>query len=99
MARDGFDELLELFRVDTIASHNDLSDYDYVVNMRESLTDRDLKPRPLVTGKDLINMGYQPGALFGRILEDVRDRQLGGELSTFEDALAYIRKTYALRED
>jgi len=99
MARDGFDELLELFRIDTVASHNDLSDYDFMVMMRERLTDSDLKPQPFVSGKDLINMGYQPGPLFARVLEDVRDRQLGGELSTSEEALAYVRATYPIQED
>jgi len=94
MAEEGFDELLELFRVDTAASHNDFSAYDFVVEMRGRLTQEELAPPPLITGKDLIALGYEPGPLFGEILEDVRDRQLGGELSTHDEAIAYLRDRY-----
>jgi poly(A) polymerase len=49
-----------------------------------------LDPAPLVTGNDLIQMGKRPGPEFKRILADVRNAQLDGELETPEAARRWI---------
>lgn len=46
--------------------------------------------RPLVTGRDLIARGLTPGPEFRRILDDIRERQAEGELSSRDDALRYL---------
>lgn len=49
-------------------------------------------PDKLVDGHDLINtFGLTPGSEIGEILETVREAQASGELTTREEALAYIR--------
>lgn len=50
-----------------------------------------LDPPPLVTGADLKALGLPPGPKFKPLLENVRDRQLEGQVTSKEDALAYIR--------
>ena len=56
------------------------------------------KPR-LVTGKDLIDMGYTPGPLFGEILESVEERQVTGEITSRQQALNLAEKLFSLRAD
>lgn len=50
-----------------------------------------LDPPPLVTGADLKALGLPPGPQFKPLLENVRDKQLEGQVTSKEDALAYIR--------
>jgi len=49
-----------------------------------------LNPVPLVDGKDLMDLGISPGPQFKTLLSEVRNRQLDGELSTSEEARAWI---------
>jgi tRNA nucleotidyltransferase (CCA-adding enzyme) len=48
--------------------------------------------RPLLTGKDLITLGYEPGPSFGRILAALRDARLDGEVVTQQDEIDSVRK-------
>src|ERR1039458_9376792 len=69
----GFDEHLALHRADSLASHRNLSTYEFV---REKLTEippDKIRPVALVTGDDLIAAGYAPGPKFREILEAVED--------------------------
>lgn len=50
-----------------------------------------LDPPPLLTGNDLVAMGWKPGPKFKTILDDVRRKQLDGELTTRADAEAFVR--------
>ena len=43
--------------------------------------------QPLLTGKDLIAAGYEPGPLFSEILEAVADAHADGEIHTRQEAL------------
>jgi tRNA nucleotidyltransferase/poly(A) polymerase len=49
-----------------------------------------LNPPPLVDGSDLIAHGLAPGPRFAALLEQVRDAQLEGEVSTRAEALAFV---------
>ncbi len=46
----------------------------------------ELNPAPLLTGKDLIEMGIQPGPEFKSLLQLIRDGQLDGEIGSADDA-------------
>ncbi len=48
-------------------------------------------PPPLVAGDDLIAMGLAEGKLVGGLLKAVRQRQLDGELSSRDAAVAFVR--------
>lgn len=92
MAEDGFDELLELFRLDCLARGASLETYEYVVSLREKLGP--VLPEPLISGQDIIDEGYKPGPTFKTILRAVSDAQMEGIVTTREDALAYVRRLY-----
>jgi len=50
-------------------------------------------PPKLIDGHDLINIfGVSPGPGIGKLLEAVREAQASGEITTREEALAYIRE-------
>jgi poly(A) polymerase len=50
-------------------------------------------PARLVSGHDLINVfNIKPGPGMGQLLEAAREAQAAGEVSTREEALAYVRK-------
>ncbi|MBM4104910.1 MAG: CCA tRNA nucleotidyltransferase [Phycisphaerae bacterium] len=46
------------------------------------------QPVPLVRGKELLEAGFAPGPLLGRVLEAVYDAQLEGRVRTTEEALS-----------
>jgi poly(A) polymerase len=96
LAEPGIDELLELARIDALASHGDLSAYQFCIDARAHLGDEPVKPPPLVRGRDLLELGYPRGPLYSEILHAVETKQLEGELTTPDDALAWVRATYPL---
>jgi poly(A) polymerase len=51
-------------------------------------------PEPLLRGRDLLAMGYAPGLSMGEILNEVRRRQIAGELRTMEEALRFVEEHY-----
>lgn len=52
------------------------------------------KVERIITGYDLIDMGFKPSPLFKTILEDVQDEYAIGNLKNKEEALKYIIKKY-----
>jgi poly(A) polymerase len=87
-----FDEHLALHKMDCLASHGSLKLYDYAKQRYESLTPEQVKPRLLVTGRDLIEEGYSPGPQFKELLALAEDAQLEGTISTTREGLDLIRK-------
>ena len=92
LRQESFDEHLELHRVDCLASHGDLTAYEFCRQKLEELSEEEIKPPPLVTGHDLIALGLDPGPIFGELLSAVEDRQLEREFKSREEALEWVRK-------
>lgn len=86
----GFRELLELGRLDCLASHRNLSKIKWIEKYLDELSDEELRPRPLLSGHDLIELGFEPGAVFADVLKTVEDAQLEGTLRSKEDAAAFV---------
>lgn len=87
IAHPDFDMLAELHRADAMASWGVLDDYDFVMDFRRGLKKEDVRPPRLVTGRDLLERGYQAGPAFKTILDAVEDAQLDGTITTREEAL------------
>jgi poly(A) polymerase len=51
----------------------------------------ELDPPPLLSGDDLLAMGLAEGKLVGGLLKSLRQRQLDGELSSRDAAIAFVR--------
>ncbi|MEB2308612.1 MAG: CCA tRNA nucleotidyltransferase [Candidatus Brocadiaceae bacterium] len=86
-ANEGYQELAELCRIDALASSGNLSDYHFCQEMFNKLSNEEIKPKPLITGRDLIAMGLKPGPSFKTILTKIEDEQLDGSITNKETAL------------
>ncbi|HIL12121.1 MAG TPA: hypothetical protein EYG16_00440 [Deltaproteobacteria bacterium] len=91
LGQDGIEELLELVRMDSTSSSSDLGDYQFCSDSLRDLPEEVIKPAPLVTGHDLVEMGMKPGPRFKELLATVEDAQLEGQLETREQALELLR--------
>jgi tRNA nucleotidyltransferase/poly(A) polymerase len=94
MARPGFDDELELHRVDCVSSHGMVDNYEFLKMRREEFASEPLIPPPLLTGQDLKALGMKPGPQFKEILDAVATRQLEGTLRSREEALAWVQGEY-----
>ena len=89
-----FDEHLALHRMDCMASHRDLSLHKFALERYETAEPEQIRPTPLITGDDLIALGYRPGPDFGSMLNFVEDAQLEGTIHTRKEALAMIAERF-----
>jgi len=85
-----FEKLLELHRADRMASSRRLDNYEAALSEYNSLSRAEREPEPLINGHELLAAGFTAGPLIGDILNEVRNRQLEGELLTREDALIFV---------
>ena len=97
LGEDAIDELLELTRIDALAANGDLTHYNFCKAKLGELEEEDIHPEPLVRGRDLIALGLTPGPVFGQILAQVEEAQLGGELRGRQEAIEWVRKNFANR--
>ncbi len=96
LAEDGIHELLELCRIDALSSNGDLGYYDFCQQKLAELGEKEVKPEPLLRGRDLIRLGYAPGPAFSAMLRAVEEAQLEGELRTSGEAVDWVRERYPL---
>lgn len=91
LMRETFPLELQLHRLDCLGSHGRLDVYDFLVAQSEALANQpEIRP-PLLTGNDLIKLGVKPGPAMGKLLAEIRERQLADELKSRQHALAWIR--------
>jgi tRNA nucleotidyltransferase/poly(A) polymerase len=89
-----FDQHLRLHYLDCINSHGSLELYVFAKEKFESTPEEEVRPRPLLTGRDLIAAGYQPGPQFKEMLAVAEDAQLEGRVRTTEEALQLVREQF-----
>jgi len=92
MRQPDFEEHMELHRLDCLSSHGGLENYDFVRRKQQEMPPEQLKPAPLLTGRELIAAGYRPGPMFGIVLSEIEDAQLEGRISTAEEAMEMARE-------
>ena len=91
-----FDEHLELHRMDVLSSNGNLSAYNYSREQLHTIPPEAIRPRPLVTGRDLIEAGYAPGPRFKEILSAIEDAQLEGRITSREAGIEFLRQEFPL---
>ena len=89
-----FDEHLELHRLDCLSSHGRLDSYGFVQRILAETPAEQIRPPHLLSGDDLLEMGYKPGPIFREILHAVEDAQLEGELKSEDEAKQYVQKSF-----
>ncbi len=89
-----FDEHLELHRLDCLASHGNLENYEYCKKMLKEISTEEIKPKRFITGDDLINVGFTPGPEFKEILDYIEDEQLEGRVKDKNEAMNLIMQKF-----
>jgi poly(A) polymerase len=90
-----FDEHMELHRMDCGASHGGLQCYEFVAEKLRNTPPEEIRPEPLLSGRELIELGYKPGPRFKDILSAVEDAQLEGKLRSRDEALEWVKAEFA----
>ena len=93
---EDFPQHLALHRMDCLAGSGNLETWKFVRERYEAMPEEAVRPVPLVTGRELIAAGYQPGAAFLPMLRAVEDAQLEGAITTPAEALALLRERFPL---
>lgn len=88
---ENFPEHLALHRMDCLAAHANLDIYNFVRERFHTMPVEEVRPTPLLTGRDLIAAGYPPGPQFKEMLQAIEDAQLEGAITTPDQALAVVR--------
>lgn len=91
-----FEEHLELHRLDCSSSHRNLENYDFVGKFLAETPPEQVRPERLVTGDDLISLGYRQGPAFKEILSAVEDAQLEGRINSREEALVFVSDSFRI---
>jgi len=91
-----FEEHLALHRMDCLAGSRNLEHWEFVRERFEAMPAETVRPRPLITGRELIAAGYAPGAGFKEMLRAVEDAQLEGIIATPEEALRMVRERFPI---
>lgn len=88
-------DLLQTLRARAKEARRDSPSLLFVEEYLRRTSPEELDPPPLATGDDLVRLGVRPGPQFKSWLEEVRDAQLNGELTTREQALERLRQMSA----
>jgi poly(A) polymerase len=86
-----FDEHLELHHMDCLASHQMLGNWEFVRRFLAETPPEQVRPTRLLTGDDLMALGFQAGPVFKSILQSVEDAQLDGRLRTKDEAVQFVK--------
>lgn len=92
MASETFEDEMELHRVDCASSNGMLDNYEFLKEKQEEFAKEPIIPPRLITGRDLIELGLQPGPKFKEILTTAQDLQLEGSLTSREEALDWLKR-------
>lgn len=95
LREETFLDELELHRVDCLASHKMLQNWEFCKDkLKEYKSTKELKKKPLLNGHDLIKMGYKQGPLFKKILKTVEDALLENKISAKQEARELVKKKF-----
>jgi poly(A) polymerase len=91
LLRDTFPLELALHQLDCLGSHRRLDHYEFMREQAAELARRpEIRP-PLLNGNDLKKLGVKAGPAMGKLLAELREKQLQDELKTAKEARAWVR--------
>jgi poly(A) polymerase len=68
---------------------------DHCLKILDFFREKDIvHPPPLITGHDVMALGYLPGPRIGQILNYIRQKQVEGEVKNREEALKVLREKF-----
>jgi poly(A) polymerase len=94
LRQEGFEEHLELHRLDCLGSHRNLDLWRMAKDHLDRLAPDEIRPALLISGDDLIALGYQPGPIFKEILKAVEDAQLDLLIQSHAEAVQWVESRF-----
>ena len=94
-ARNEYPELFRLYVAKSKAGCGETESVVFVEELRRSLSREEIAPEPFLSGDDLIEAGYSPSPLFGKVLDTVYDAQLEGKVKDKEEALRMAEELFS----
>lgn len=88
LSRDDAADLIELHRVDCLARGDDLGTYYLAAEMMAA--GAGAEPPKLLSGNDLIALGYVPGPHFTEMLNAIEEARAGGQITSPDEARLWI---------
>lgn len=93
---DHFEQHLALHKMDCLAASGNLDHWNFARERYYSMPDELVRPKLLLTGRELIAAGHKPGPNFKKMLRLAEDAQLEGSVTTTESALALVNAHFPL---
>jgi poly(A) polymerase len=94
LRQEGFEEHLELHRLDCLGSHRNLDLWRRTRDHLDRLAPEEIRPAPLISGDDLIALGYRPGPIFKEILKAAEDAQLDLLIQSHAEAVQWVQSRF-----
>ncbi|NLZ60538.1 MAG: CCA tRNA nucleotidyltransferase [Lentisphaerae bacterium] len=98
LQEEDFPLLLELHRLDCLASHGKMELHGRILQAWQKEQNRPAPVKALLNGQDLRNIGYEPGPQYKVILETLKTEQLEGRLQNKQEALHWLKQNFPLTE-
>ena len=86
-----FEALATLVRADCMASHGENFDVDFALEARKRFLAEKPQLKTLLRGRDLVEMGFEPGPSFGSVLLEIERLRSLGKLTTKTDAKIFAK--------
>jgi poly(A) polymerase len=96
MQRATFETELIQHKIDCIASHGDISNWRFLNKKLKEFSADQIRPVPLLNGRDLLEMGLKEGPQIGQILKAVEEKQLDGVLVDAQTAREWVKKSFKI---
>jgi poly(A) polymerase len=87
LVHPGIGALLALHRAIAVANGRPATHVEFCEQMLRDTPRELLDPPPLLSGDDLLALGWEQGPLFKKVLDAVREAQLDGTITTKEEAI------------
>lgn len=87
-----FNSLLDVSLADSKSSEHTKEVEELISSIKE--ISKFSADSPLISGKDLVELGLSPGPKFSEILSKIRSLQLMTKINTHEEAINYVRKYF-----
>ncbi len=84
---------LELHYLDCIASHGDITNYEFLLEFRKShMQNRPVLPKSWITGHDILALGISEGPCIGKWKRKAYEAQLEGHFENREAIMEWLKK-------
>lgn len=91
-----FPALSLYYKVLSQSKNGNLMAHQFCENLRNQFLMEQKVAQKLLTGDDLIEMGFSPSKAFSKILKEVEDLQYEGKMTTKDEAIHYVLERFLM---